>query len=251
MADEGRHRTLARGFQILEVVAESSRGMGVSEIAAATGLDRSTVSRMIGSLEAMGYLVRAPDRTLVMGGRILRLSEGFHSQFSLEALARPALESLRDATGETAILVAREGSHSSCIDQADPQHQLRMVNHTGLRTPLHATAGGRAILFSLPDAEQLRILEECGDEPVEHPEVNLTFGQLTSQNTQARRLGYVHIPRSDDIERVAAVILDAIGEPLGAVTVYGPKYRMQGRIHEIGLTCRQAAHSVSTLVNGD
>ncbi|WP_163541162.1 hypothetical protein [Occultella kanbiaonis] len=78
-----------------------------------------------------------------------------------------------------------------------------------------------------------------------------TLGQPRTENDRARPLGYVHIPRSDDIERVAAAITDSVGNPLGAVVVCGPKYRMQDRIQEIGLACRKVARTVSNLVSGD
>ena len=249
--DEGRHRTLGRGFAALEALAESANGLTVSEVAAVAGLDKSTTSRLVGSLEAMGYVVRQPDRTLILGGKVLRLSRGFRTQFNLKDHARSVLEEVRDYTEETAILAVREGDHSACVDQADPPHDLRMVSHVGLRTPMHATAGGRAMLFSLPEAEQLRVLEASADEPVEHPEVNLTLGQLRKENDRARQLGYVHIPRTDDIERVAAPILDAVGRPLGAIVVYGPKFRMQDRLQSIGLACRKGAGTVSRQLSGE
>jgi len=245
-----RHRTLARGLSILESVADAPEGTTVSELAQLVGLDKSTASRLVSSLCDFGYLTRLPDRRIVLTGRILRLTKGFQEQFDLQALARPALTELRDNVGESVILTIREGNFSVSIDQVDPEQNFRMVPHVGNTAPLDATAAGRAILFALPPREQHRILAAIQEIPVEHPEVRLDPRMLASEADVARRKGYVWIRRSDDVERVAAVVLDSFGAPLAAVSIYGPRYRMHNKLDKLGRACKVTAEAIGMLARG-
>ncbi len=248
--EAANHRTLARGIAILETVAAASGGSTISELAEITGNDKSTTSRLVSSLCDFGYLTRLPDRRIVLTGRVLRLTRGFQAQFDLQKLARPLLTELRDRVNESVILTIREGNFSVSIDQVDPERNFRMVPHVGNTAPLDATAAGRAMLFALPAPEQQRILAAIADEPVEHPEVRLTARALPTEAEKSRRRGYVWIQRSDDVERVAAVVLDSLGAPLAAVSIYGPRYRMRDRIDELGRECKQVADSLGMLARG-
>lgn len=248
--EDARHRTLARGIAVLETVAETRDGMTISDLARISGIDKSTTSRLVASLCDFGYLTRLPDRRIVLTGRVLRLTRGFQDQFDLQKIARPALTDLRDRVGESVVLTIREGNFSVSIDQVDPEHNFRMVPHIGNTAPLDATAAGRAMLFALPAPEQHRILAATRDEPVEHPEVRLTARTLAQEADIARRQGYVWIRRTDDVERVAAVILDTLGAPLAAVSIYGPRYRMHDRLDELGKECKATADAVAMLAHG-
>ena len=248
--EDARHRTLARGIAVLETVAETRDGMTISDLARISGIDKSTTSRLVASLCAFGYLTRLPDRRSVLTGRVLRLTRGFQDQFDLQKVARPALTDLRDRVGESVVLTIREGNFSVSIDQVDPEHNFRMVPHIGNTAPLDATAAGRAMLFALPAPEQHRILAATRDEPVEHPEVRLTARTLAQEADTARRQGYVWIRRTDDVERVAAVILDSLGAPLAAVSIYGPRYRMHDRLDELGKECKVTADAIAMLAHG-
>lgn len=248
--DGSSHRSLARGIAILETVAEAPDGTTISQLAEITGTDKSTTSRLVSSLCDFGYLTRLPDRRVVLTGRVLRLTRGFQAQFDLQKLARPALTELRDRVAESVVLTIREGNFSVSIDQVDPDRNFRMVPHIGNTAPLDATAAGRAMLFALPAPDQQRILAAIQDEPVEHPEVRLTPRTLAIEAEKARRRGFVWIQRTDDIERVAAVVLDTLGAPLAAVSIYGPRYRMRDRIDELGRECKVVADAIGMLARG-
>lgn len=250
MTTGNSHRSLARGLELLETIADAPDGATLSELVAVTGVDKSTVSRLVTTLCDLGYVVRLPDRRIVLTGRVLRLTHGFQAQFDLQKLARPLLTEFRDRVGESIVLTIREGNFSVSIDQIDPEQTFRMVPHIGNIAPLDATAAGRSMLFALPLPEQQRVLEATKDEPVEHPEVRLHPRALRAEAEIARRQGYVWIRRTDDVERVSAVVLDMLGAPLAAVSVYGPKYRMHDRIDELGRECKRVADALSVLARG-
>lgn len=247
---DSRHRALARGLRILEAIADARNGLTITELCKLTGVEKSTTSRLVATLVDLGFLARMENRRVVLTGRILHMAKGFQEQFNLSEIARPYLIELRDKVGETTILTIREGNQTVSIDQFDPDHPFRLVPHVGNTAPIDATAAGRAMLFTLPVAEQHRVLEEIKDTPVEHPEVRLSRQAWAKELERFRSRGYVWIPRSDDVERVAAVALDRNGQALAAVSIYGPKYRMGGRIGEFGIEAKTAASKVSRAAFG-
>lgn len=249
--DDLKHRTLGRGFAILEAVAAAGEGLSVTELAAITELDKSTTSRLVSSLADLGYLHRQVDRSVILSGKVLRLTRGFEDQFDLQKLARPLLLALRDRVNETVILTVRQGNFTTSIDQVDPLQNMRLVPHVGNTAPLDATAAGRAILLSLPVAEAKSVLRATKEDKVEHPEVRLAPARLDREAERAVAQGYVWIRRSDDLERIAAPVYDAVGMPVAAISVYGPKYRMHDRIPEFGAACRDAANELTGMLRGD
>lgn len=248
--NDARHRALSRGLLILETVSDARGGLTITQLAELTGTDKSTVSRLVTTLVDLGFLARLENRQVVLTGRVLSLAKGFREQFNVSEIARPYLTDLRDRTDETVILTVRQGSFSVSIDQVDPEHPFRMVPHVGNVAPLYATAAGRAILFSLPVAEQHRIMDELQDAPVEHPEVRLDQDAWARNLEKFRANGFVWIQRSDDVERIAALALDRNGGPLAAVSIYGPKYRMKGKLSELGREARLTAAQISRAAYG-
>lgn len=249
-SEDNRHRALARGLELLEAVAETPHGMGITELAELTGIQKSTVSRLVSTLVETGYLVRREDRKVALTGRVLPLAKGFRRQYNLSDFARPLLIELRDRVGETVILTVRQGDYTVSLDQYDPSSPFRMVPHVGNAAPLYGTAAGRALMFTLPVGEQRRIIDDLAGQPVEHPEVRLTPETWAREFELARSRGYVWIPRSDDVERIAAVVLDQNGGPLAAVSVYGPRYRMHDRLAELGKEARRTASAISRAAMG-
>ncbi|UVJ39227.1 IclR family transcriptional regulator [Arthrobacter sp. CJ23] len=250
LSDDTRYRALARGIRILEAVAGTRGGSTVTELAELTGTDKSSVSRLVTALVDLGMLARLESRRIVLTGRVLNLAQGFQKQYTLGEIARPFLDELCHSVDETVILTIRQGDYSVSVEQVDPEHPFRMVPHVGNVAPLHATAAGRAILFALPVGEQHRILNDLRGAPVEHPEVHLNGESWAREMELARSRGYVWMPRTDDVERVAAVAQGRNGLPLAAVAVYGPKYRMNGRVPEIGRLARATATKLSRAAYG-
>lgn len=248
--DDGRHRALFRGIRILETIAETRGGLSITELSQLTGIDKSSISRLVSSLVDLGLLTRLENRRVVLTGRVLNLAKGFQQQYNLSEIARPFLIDLRDRVNETVILTVRQRSSSVSIEQFDPEQPFRMVPHVGNAAPLYATAAGRAIMFRLPMSEQHQIIDELASVPVEHLEVRLDHATWAREYELATSRGYVWIPRTDDVERVAAVVLDRNGGPLAAVSIYGPKYRIKDRIGELGREARLSAGRISRAAYG-
>jgi DNA-binding IclR family transcriptional regulator len=122
--------------------AVEARPLSLAELAAATGIHRATAHRLAVALETHGFLRRDE------GGRFLpgRRSSGP----TLAERARPALEGLRDETGETVQLYVRRGGGRLCIVSLESAHELRTIVPAGTVLPLDRGSAG-AVLREVPE----------------------------------------------------------------------------------------------------
>jgi DNA-binding IclR family transcriptional regulator len=111
--------------------------LSLAELVDATGLPRATTHRLAAALEIHGFLTRDGDGRFVLGPRL--------SQLGLPLLARPALEALRDATGESVQLYVRRGDQRLCVAALESPHGLRTIVPVGALLPLDAGSAGKVL----------------------------------------------------------------------------------------------------------
>ncbi|MBV9411334.1 MAG: IclR family transcriptional regulator [Acidimicrobiia bacterium] len=111
--------------------------LSLPELVDATGLPRATAHRLAAALEVHGFVGRDGDGRFQLGTRL--------SQPSLPALARPALEQLRDATGESVQLYVRRGEQRLCVEALESPHGLRTIVPVGALLPLDAGSAGKLL----------------------------------------------------------------------------------------------------------
>lgn len=251
MPDAAPPRTLLRGFAVLESVAAASGGIGVTEVALATGLDKGTASRLLSALRELGYLrQRAADRQYELGSRSLWLGQRYREgRHLLIEAAGPLIAALRDRTGETVHLAVREGLRMVYLAHEEPDRQIRVQSAVGQRLPLHRTAMGRAILAVLADEDRQALLVLLRREAESSAE---PFDPVALEHdvAEARRRGWASIDRQDEVTRVAAAVIDGEGQPMGAITISGPSYRIAERIDELGAEAMRTAAALQQALGG-
>ena len=119
MEETGKNpiQVAARLFQVIELLAEHGP-MGIMEISASLGFHKSTVHRLVSSLQQLGY-IRQDEETMKYGLslKFLEISGRILAQTSMASIAHPYLKKLSDRTGETVHLVRREGTEAVYIDK--------------------------------------------------------------------------------------------------------------------------------------
>lgn len=242
-------RTLGRGLALLEGVARKPNGAAVTDLAAATGLDKGTTSRLLGTLRQLGYVRQNPrDRRYLLAGKVLMLARGFDQQLNLVEIAHPVLRRLQEETSQTIYLAVREGDQVVYVDQHNPQTDIRLAHAVGRSLPLHVTAMGRAILAALPEDECERVLTSllAATDAASFP-VDITHAR--DEINHARAAGWATVDRYDEVVRIGAAIVDAGGEPVGAMSVAGPSFQMLPHIDELTTKCTAAAREISALLS--
>jgi DNA-binding IclR family transcriptional regulator len=240
-----RVQSIERAFAVLSAL--SGGPIGVTEVAERADLPKSTAARMLATLSHEGAVEQVPgDTRYRLGPRIATLAEGIVPVRSLVATARPILEELSAATGETAGLSIAEGFVVHYVDQVGTSHQVQVRDWTGTRVPMHAVSSGLVFLAQLPastlDAFLTRDLEAFTPRTLTAPDA------LRDRLAQVRADGYawVHEEFADGLNSVAAAVADATGSVAAAVHVHGPAYRFPaGQETEIGGLVLEAANRAS------
>jgi DNA-binding IclR family transcriptional regulator len=132
---------LDKAVALLDAVEQ--RPLSLAELAAATGIHRATAHRLAVALEAHGLLRRDEQGRFLLGRRF--------STPKLAELARPALEALRNETGESVQLYVRRGRRRLCVASLESPQELRTIVPVGTVLPLERGSGG-TVLRELPEA---------------------------------------------------------------------------------------------------
>ncbi|GAB4555008.1 MAG: allantoin degradation transcriptional regulator AllR [Anaerolineae bacterium] len=216
-------QSLARGLRILDFMLEAQRAVGVTELAEALALDKSTVSRLVKTLVARNYL--APEvgsRRYVIGRRLYRASYQLADKTPLRERAMPYLVRLMQATSECAhIAVHSKGAALMVEDVPAENSLLRVVGQVGRRIPLHCTAVGKSLLAfaDIPFPSELICRTE---RTITVPDA------LRVHMEEVRVQGYALDDEEYDqgVRCLAAPIRDSFGHTIAVIGVSGPTVRL-------------------------
>lgn len=222
-------KSVARVFDLLELIADAGGSIGLSELAAAAGLPLPTIHRLLRTLVGLGYARQLANRRYALGPRLVRLGEIANRQFG--HVAAPQLKELVERLGETANLATIDGDRVVYVSQSPSPHAMRMFTEVGRRAYLHCTGVGKAILSQFGDDEVRDILTRTGM-PLVTEHTLTTVDSLLADLAVARERGYT----IDDGEQELGVRCYAVPVPNmpvpTAVSVSGPFSRVDDRFGE-------------------
>jgi IclR family acetate operon transcriptional repressor len=227
----GGVQSLNRAFDLLERLADAGGTLGVSELAAATGLPLPTIHRLLRSLTARGYVRQEPSRRYALGARLIRLGDA--AGRALGVWAVPHLRRLVTEVGETANMAMLEGDAAVYVAQVPSPHSMRMFTEVGRRVMAHCTGVGKALLSQLDDEDVLDLVRRTGLPAMTDHTITTTDG-LLGELRRVRGQGYAVDEGEQEIGvRCLAVPVDG-GPGRIAVSVSGPSGRLtEERIPEI------------------
>ncbi|WP_419992989.1 IclR family transcriptional regulator [Streptomyces boninensis] len=234
MSGSGRARdtsvqSVDRAVSILQVLAAQGPS-GVTEIAEALGIHKSTVFRLLATLEARGLVEQGGERgRYAIGYTVIELAGGVTKGSDLSLLSRPICQQLAAAVGETVNLAVHDGEAVVSVDQVISSAAITSIDWVGKRTPMHATSAGKVFLAHLPQDEAAEILARPLEEYTPH---TVTDPALLKEELQTiRELGYGAASEEHEIGLAAlsAPIRSLSGEVVATVTVSGPTFRINDR----------------------
>ena len=145
---------LERGLNILRLFSRARRAISPPDMARELGIPRSTVFRLVQTLEEMGFLQRAENgRDYALGPAVLSLGFEYLGSLDLVELANPILARLRDATGCSAHLAIRRDTDVIYLARHASRSAISSSVNVGTALPAHATIMGRVMLADLADGE--------------------------------------------------------------------------------------------------
>ena len=201
---------------------------GVGEISQHTGYTKSTVSRMLSTLERHGCVERAggPGKYR-LGYRVYLwgLISGGHN--NLTTIAKPVMEQLRDKCGEEVALYAVEGERRVCVERVASVHEIAKVAPVGTYYPLHAGASGRVLLAYLPAEKRQKIFRKKRLD--RFTSFTITDSKALEKDLESiRKKGYAISTgeREPDAFSVTAPVSDASGRVVASLSISGPNFRL-------------------------
>jgi DNA-binding IclR family transcriptional regulator len=227
MARTGRPATrsvaaVERAIAVLNALANGSEELGTNEVARRTGLNPSTVSRLLATLAGAGLVEhdRGTGRYR-LGVRLVQLGNAVLARLDLRALARPQLEALVEATGETATLSVPADPDAVTVDFVLSPASVQSVAQIGRPSVAHATATGKVMLA----------FGEHGLPGVPLPaytSVTITDPRaLEAEVARVRQQGWGAAvrERENDLSAVAAPVRGSHGKLAAVLGVQGPAER--------------------------
>ena len=192
-----------RALSILDAFADEDRKLTLAELAKRTGLYKSTVIRLAKSLEKSRYLLRSEDGTYRLGSKVLSLGALYQKHFGTADIVPPILREIVDELHEGASFYVRDEAQRLCLHRIESPRAVRDSIHVGDRLPLTVGAAGHVILaFSGLTGER--------------------YDQIR-KNMYAASFG----ERDAETAAVACPVFGADQKFLGALSVSGPRYRIE------------------------
>lgn len=243
-------QVVGRVAVLLRLVGRKPEGMSIAGLVRESGLTRPTVYRLLASLAAEGLLDHDhKSGNWILGPEMFLLGSVAAARFPFEDLARPSLRRLAEETGESAFYSIRRGNETVCVLREEGSFPVRsFVLHEGVRFPLGVASAGTAMMAFLPEDEQDAILSgwehHAGDFATGHT-LEIVRGNLE----RTRLTGYSVNPGLvlEGSWGMAAAVFDALGRPVGALSLTGiePRFRPE-RQEFLGKLLMEEAHKISS-----
>lgn len=147
-------KSVVKAFEVLRAFDNGVRSLSIGQLSVRLGEPKSSVHRLVSTLEQLGLLMRGyEDGKYRLGPGVLRLASAALEGLELRRTARHHLERLAETLEETVHLAILDKGEVVYIDKIDSPRGVGMVSHIGGRAPAHCTALGKAMLAYLPENE--------------------------------------------------------------------------------------------------
>lgn len=238
-------RAVERALDILLCFTESTE-LGLTEIASKVSLHKSTVHRLLASLEGRGFVLRdASTDKYKLGFRIWELSANLSQTDDPAIILLPEMERLRDELGETISLYIRDGKERIRIQAVQSNHPIRRVAPIGVRLPLYVGASSKILMaYSDMDVQQMILDDPEWPASIDKETFLRQLGDIGKRGVatsfEERELGAAAL---------AAPIFDRDNKLIAALSVSGPANRLtMEKMQEYADTVMEAGRRMGKMI---
>jgi len=223
-----KNKTVVRSMDVLNLFIEHTE-LSFQEIINLSGIPKTSVYRMLRSLEEMEFLEKGSDSKYRLGLLFLKFGHLVLGRIDLRKISYPFMNELHNDVKEAINLIVRDGNEAIYIEKIDTKQKVRLYTAIGRKSPLYAGACPRAILSFLPDSEVQEYLESI--EPK-----SFAIGTITDKDKiyetikQARIDGFTisHSELENHTSAIAAPIFNHRGEVVAGISIAGLEANYQG-----------------------
>ena len=253
MPDRDGVQSVVRALSLLRLMAQGEGGTRLSDLARAAGLPVSTAHRLLTTLEQQGFAQFDPPSSAWHVGRdAFSTGMAYGRRLSFVAPALPLLRRLRDATRETANLGILDDDHLVTVSQVESREIRRALSPPGRRTPVFASAMGKAILATWRDDDVLALADRTGLPPRTSKSLR-SADDVLSEITRTRARGWALDDEEFNLGMrcLAAVVWSPHSEAACAISISGAAARLTpDRLDPLGRLVAQAADELTRLLGG-
>lgn len=243
---QSKNKTVVKSMCLLNLFITHAK-LNLNEMVELSGVPKTSVYRMIGSLEDMGFLTKDEEGKYSLGLLFLQFGQLVAERLDIRQIALPIMQNLRDDVGEAVNLIVKDGKESIYIEKLDTNHPVRLYTKIGRRAPLYAGACSRILLAYMSHDEREQYLNEIELHPI-------GLGTITDREKLrlalelSRKEGYSvsHSELENYTSAVAAPIFNHMGQMVAGLSVAGPDVRFQDeRLPELIKKVKEAANQIS------
>ena len=239
---------LKRGLEVFELLAKNPDGMTLPQIAKTAGYSKSSIFRILCTLEDCGYISKNSDeRTFRMSRKLAALGYAAFGESNIVEKSMDVLRQMRDALGETAMLGTMLDEDCVMIEQAPGTQSFKFLGEIGMRISFHASAPGKAMLAFLPKDELDRRLKKAkftkfNNNTIVDKKVFLAELEVVKRKGYAFDINEV----IEGVSCVGAPIFDAHGYPVATIWITGPSERIKAEeLDSVGKIVKSYADKIS------
>jgi IclR family KDG regulon transcriptional repressor len=233
-----------RAVRILLMLSDGTQGMTLAEIAAATGWHKSSVHKILITLDSHGFLERDESTKRYSPGiELMRCGQSLLKSMQANHSAKIFLKELADYSGETATLAVVRGKRIVIVEVVESRGELRATPPLGTMDSITAKSNGKAVLAWLPQEKVREILKTEGL-PAKTKNSITKMQPFFRELAAVRNQGYaIDVEEfQEGISAVSAPVFNPEGRVLGTLSVIGPAFRMTKKnLHLYGRKCVETA----------
>ncbi|HTD23883.1 MAG TPA: IclR family transcriptional regulator [Terriglobales bacterium] len=221
-------QVLDRALAVLKVLSQEGPDLTLAQVSSLLHLHKSTAHRLIMVLEGHKLIERnSKNGTYRLGMKLFELGTRAVSQLDLRERARPILERLVRDTDETVHLCVYDNGEVVYVDKVEPARSVRLASTVGRRHPAFCTAVGKSMMAVMPEEQIEAAVHKHGLRPLTRKTIG-SLSELKSELAKVRKLGYAvdNEENEEGVCCVGAVVRNASGDPVAAISVSGPSFRL-------------------------
>jgi len=237
-------RAVERALDVLLCFTNQTPGLTMSQISERIGINKSTVHRLLSTLEGKRFVERDPSTGVYKPGlRLLQMASLAMEQNSLRRLAATYLQDLSNHYKENVNLAVLDGADVVYLDVLEGSQRVKLAAVPGQRLPAFCTASGKAILAFLSE-EKIRSVLERG--MPKHTQATITSPEEFLKNIgEIRKRGFA-ISEQEFEDGINAIAVPICDQPIASVSIAGPAYRLtKDKMYEIGPNLLATAKTIA------
>jgi len=225
--------SVAKAFEVIRVMSRQPR-WELGEICRATGFPKTTVFRIVLTLEEQGVVVQErKGGTYQLSLELFKIGSSIVSHFDLVDLARPACRALLQAIDETVNLTVPSGLDMLVVDKYVTTQILRPDSVIGTSFPIYRSASGKVYLAYLPESERNEFLQRIKTDTAGVTTKDLEMFSSEFESVRKYGFGYDNEEIYLGVRCIAAPIFDHSGQVVATLSCSIPSIRMNDNSEQL------------------